>query len=32
VTGLAAVYSLGVGLIFLSGTSDRLPALMHGWA
>ena len=29
VTSLAAVYSFVVGVIFLFGTSDRLPALLH---
>ncbi len=29
VTSLAAAYSFVVGLIFLFGTSDRLPALLH---
>lgn len=29
ITSLAAVYSLVVGVIFLSGASDRLPPLMH---
>jgi len=29
VTSLAAVYSFVVGVIFLSGASDRLPTLMH---
>ncbi len=29
VTSLAAVYSFVVGIIFLFGTSDRLPALLH---
>jgi high-affinity nickel-transport protein len=29
VTSLAAVYSLTIGFVFLLGTSDRLPPLMH---
>jgi high-affinity nickel-transport protein len=29
VTSLAAIYSFVIGIIFLTGTSDRLPALMH---
>jgi len=29
VTGLAAVYSFAIGLVFVLGTSDRLPALVH---
>ena len=29
VTSLAAAYSFAVGVIFLFGTSDRLPALLH---
>jgi high-affinity nickel permease len=29
VTSLTAVYSFVVGAIFLTGTSDRLPALLH---
>jgi hypothetical protein len=29
VTSLAAVYSLAIGLVFLFGTSDKLPPLGH---
>jgi high-affinity nickel-transport protein len=29
VTSLAAVYSFVIGLVFLFGTSDKLPPLVH---
>ena len=28
-TSLTAVYSFAIGVVFLLGTSDRLPPLMH---